>query len=587
MEKVKTSIVGRLRPLLNWEVGLYAVIVLVALAIRLWALGARAIHYDEGLHVLYAWRLFTGLGYHHEAWMHGPFQFYGTYPIYWLFGAGAFTARLLPVIFGTALVILPCFLRKQLGRWGALAVSVLITFSPVLLYYSRYARNDIYIAFWSLLLVVCMWRYFEEKKARYLYIGAAALSLSFCTKEVTYITVGIFVLFLFIISAKELAGRGRRRFDLKGLSPHSEYLILIGTLALPLFSTFIGLIPGIEIPSGFHWAKLLTIILFFIFSAVVGLRWNWRRWLISVLIFYSIFIFLYTSIFTNISSGLVSGFWGSADYWIEQHGVARGGQPWFYYIMLLPIYEFLPLFFAFSGAIYHTIKGNLFSRFLVYWTVLALVIYTYAGEKMPWLSLHIALPVILLGGMFIGQLLQEAPNLKGARAWVIRGVTVLVLLLLLPFSIHVAFQENYQKSDEPPQMLFYAGISSDVPPIMAEIDKLAQKTGEGKQLAITIDGELFYDGPAWYLRDYKNIDFSISQPKGSVLIIHTSSENDVDKSYLEKYGEGQKFHHLIWFPEEYRDFDLGWWWDYFFHRETRGPYWSQEGIVYFLSNSEF
>jgi predicted membrane-bound mannosyltransferase len=255
--------------------------------------------------------------------------------------------------------------------------------------------------------------------------------------------------------------------------------------------------------------------------------------------------------------------------------------------MLLPIYEFLPLFFAFLGAIYYTIKGNLFSRFLVYWTVLALIIYSYAGEKMPWLSLHIALPVILLGGMFIGQLLQEALNLKGARAWVIRGVTVLVLLLLLPFSIHVAFQENYQKSDEPPQMLFYAGISSDVPPIMAEIDKLAQKTGEGKQLAITIDGKLFYDGPAWYLRDYKNIDFSISQPKGSVLIIHTSSENDVDKSYLEKYGEGQKFHHLIWFPEEYRDFDLGWWWGYFFHRETRGPYWSQEGIVYFLSNSEF
>ena len=585
MEKVKASIVSRLRLLLNREVGIYALLVLIALAIRLWDLGVRAIHYDEGLHVLYAWRLFTGLGYHHEPWMHGPFQFYGTYPIYWLFGAGDFTARLLPVIFGTALVALPYFLRRQFGRWGALAVSVLITFSPLLLFYSRYARNDIYIAFWSLLLVVCMWRYFEERKARYLYIGAAALSLGFCTKEVTYITVGIFVLFLFIISAKELAGRVRRRFNLKGLSPHSEYLILIGTLSLPLFSTFIGLIPGIEIPSGFHWAKLLTIILCFVVSAAVGLRWNWRRWLLSAFIFYGIFIFLYTSVFTNISSGLVSGFWGSADYWIEQHGVARGGQPWFYYIMLLPIYEFLPLFFAFFGVIYYTIKGNLFSRFLVYWTVLALVIYTYAGEKMPWLGVHIALPVILLGGMFISQLLR-ASDLRGAKAWAIRGVTVLVLLILLPFSIHVAFQENYQKSDTPLQMLFYAGISSDVPPIMAEINKLAQKTGEGKQLAITIDGNLFYDGPAWYLRDYKNIDFSISQPKSSVLIIHTSSENDVDKSYLEKYGEGQKFYHLIWFPEEYRDFDLGWWWDYFFHRETRGPYWSQEGIVYFLRSAQ-
>ena len=583
MEEVKPTLVDRLRSYCNWEVGLYALLVLVALVMRLWALDARAFHYDEGLHALYSWRLFTGLGYHHEPWMHGPFQFYGTWPIYWLFGASDYTARLLPAIFGTALVALPFFLRHHLGRWGALAIAILLTFSPLLLYYSRYARNDIYIAFWTLLLIVCMWRYFEERKARYLYVGAAALSFSFCTKEVTYVTVGILALFLIIVSARELVARVRRRFDIKALAAPAEYLILIGTLSLPLFSAFVQLIPGVELPGGFHWAKLLTLVLFFVISLGIGLRWNWRRWLISALIFYGIFILLHTSFFTNASSGLASGFWGSVDYWWEQHAGARGGQPWYYYLVLLPIYEFLPLTFAFVGGIYYTIKGNLFSRFLVYWAALSLILYSYFGEKMPWLSLHIALPMILLGGTFIGRL-PQAVDTKGAKAWAIRGGAVLVLLLLFSYTVHVAFQESYQKGDEPPQMLLYAGISSDVPPIAAQIEEMARETGEGRELAITIDAGIFYNGPAWYLRDYKNIDFSINQPRGSVLIVHESNKPAGNESYLEKYGEGQRFRHLIWFPEEYRDFDFAWWWDYFLHRETRGSYregGAQEGIIYF------
>jgi len=583
VEEVKPTLVDRLRSYCNWEVGLYALLVLVALVMRLWALDARAFHYDEGLHALYSWRLFTGLGYHHEPWMHGPFQFYGTWPIYWLFGASDYTARLLPAILGTALVALPFFLRHHLGRWGALAIAILLTFSPLLLYYSRYARNDIYIAFWTLLLIVCMWRYFEERKARYLYVGAAALSFSFCTKEVTYVTVGILALFLIIVSARELVARVRRRFDIKALAAPAEYLILIGTLSLPLFSAFVQLIPGVELPGGFHWAKLLTLVLFFVISLGIGLRWNWRRWLISALIFYGIFILLHTSFFTNASSGLASGFWGSVDYWWEQHAGARGGQPWYYYLVLLPIYEFLPLTFAFVGGIYYTIKGNLFSRFLVYWAALSLILYSYFGEKMPWLSLHIALPMILLGGTFIGRL-PQAVDTKGAKAWAIRGGAVLVLLLLFSYTVHVAFQESYQKGDEPPQMLLYAGISSDVPPIAAQIEEMARETGEGRELAITIDAGIFYNGPAWYLRDYKNIDFSINQPRGSVLIVHESNKPAGNESYLEKYGEGQRFRHLIWFPEEYRDFDFAWWWDYFLHRETRGSYregGAQEGIIYF------
>lgn len=582
MEKIGASVVRRLRPYLNWEVGLYVLLMVTALVMRLWALDVRPFHHDESLHAIYSWYLATGRGYEHNPMMHGPFQFFGTALNFLLFGDSDFTARLLPALFGTALVALPYFLRRQLGRWGALVVAILLAFSPMFLYYSRYVRNDIYIAFWSLLLVICMWRYFEERKARYLYIGAIALSLSFCTKEVSYITVAILVLFLIVIAARELITEVARRFDLRGLSAPGEYLVLIGTLSLPLFSPFIELIPGVELPGGFHWAKLFTLVLFFSISAAIGLWWNWRRWLICALLFYGIFILLYTSFFTN-TPGLASGIWGSVDYWVEQHGVARGGQPPYYYLVLIPIYEFLPLTFAFIGAIYYTIKGHLFSRFLLYWAVVSLIIYSFLGEKMPWLSLHIALPAILLGGMFIGQL-RHAFHGKRARAWALRGATIFALLLLLPFSVKVACQESYQRSDEPPQMLLYAGISYDVPRIMGQIEELAEERGEAKEMEITVDSPLTW-ACYWYLRDYKNVHYydlsAIERPPPGAVLLLDAGHQSAAQPYLDKYGPGQRFRYLIWFPEEYRHLDLGWWWGYFLHRQTEGPYWSREGIAYF------
>jgi len=585
VEKVKALPVDRLRSALTWEIGIYALLILVALVMRLWSVDARAFSHDESLHAVYSWYIFDAWNYDHDPMMHGPFQLFGNALVFAIFGDSDFTVRILPAIFGTALVALPLLLRRQLGRYGALAVAVLLTFSPLLLYYSRYVRNDIYIAFWMFLLIVCVWRYFEERKARYLYIGAAALSFNFCTKEVSYITTGILGLFLLFIAGRELASRvlAGRRFNLKELSPAAEFLILIGTLSLPLFSAFIQLIPGVDLPEGVHWAKVLTVVPLFIISAAIGLIWNWRRWLISAIIFYGIFTLLYTTFFSN-TSGFASGLWGSVDYWIEQHGEARGGQPWFYYLVIMPFYEFLPLTFAFAGGIYYTIKGNLFSRFLVCWTVLILIILSYAGEKMPWLSLHIAFPAILLGGMFIGRLLQNFDR-EQARAWAVRGITIIILLLLVPYSIYVAFQESYQQSDEPPQMLLYAGMSWDIPRIMDRIEELAEERGEGNSIRINVDSPLTW-AYYWYLRDYEHIDYSnlssISNPPAGTVVILAASNKTAAEPYLGEYGEGQRFPYLIWFPEEYRDFDFGWWWGYFLHRDTDGPYWSQDGISYWL-----
>ena len=140
----------------------YVVLAVVAAAMRFWDLGARAFHHDESLHAFYSWNLSVGDGYIHNPMMHGPFQMEATAGLFFLFGDDDYTARLLYAIAGTALVLMPLLFRSRLGDWGALFTSLMLAFSPAMLYYSRFARNDILMAVWALGIVIAMWRYLDE-----------------------------------------------------------------------------------------------------------------------------------------------------------------------------------------------------------------------------------------------------------------------------------------------------------------------------------------------------------------------------------------------------------------------------------------
>ena len=65
-------------------------------------------------------------------------------------------------------------------------------------------------------------------------------------------------------------------------------------------------------------------------------------------------------------------------------------------------------------------EGRLFPTFLAYWAILAFIIYSWAGEKMPWLVLQMALPLLLMGALFLGDIFS-APRWNEAR-WAVLGV---------------------------------------------------------------------------------------------------------------------------------------------------------------------
>ena len=584
------------------EIGIYILLIGVAAAIRFWQLDLRAIHHDESLHLFYSWKFFKGQGYFHDPMMHGPFQFFGNRLVFSLFGVSEYTARVLYAFWGTLLVALPYFLRRELGRLGAILVATMLAFSPSFLYFSRFARNDIYIAFWSLLIVIFLWRYIQHGRFRYLCGAAAVLALSFATKETTFLFIATLGGFFLLWRFGELWKGVKDHFSLSRLSLPASCLIMIISLVLPLYTAGISFFQrplGIVLANADEKAGLIgaplevkgttvavvAVILFLELAMVIGFRrWGWR-YLVLFGIFYGIYVALFTTYLTNLA-GLGTGIWGSMSYWIVQHGQNRLAQPWFYYFLLLSYYEFLPLLLGVLGGIYFIRRRDIFAVFLTYWAVVGFILYAQAGEKAPWLVLHLTLPLILLGGKFAGDILVKWSRWR-------KGLLILGLAIILAFTIKLSFQASYQKNDVPTEALVYAGGAYDLKPLVSRIEKLAQDSGQGKGLKITIDSPLSWPW-VWYLRDYTNVDYpelgkATTPPQGDVLLAAPGNEAKLSP-YLDKYSPGERFHQIIWFPEEYKEWKasdflqpVGWqrWWGYFWSRRTVGPYYSSDGTAYF------
>ena len=281
-------------------------------------------------------------------------------------------------------------------------------------------------------------------------------------------------------------------FLVKGVGWHSlrdersfDLLILQGTIVLPLLAALPMDILGFN-PMDYSTNGILTSVLFvlplFIIALLIGIWWNWKIWAVNIAIFWSIFTIFYTTLFTQ-GSGFAMGMMGALGYWMAQQGVVRGTQPLYYYALVqIPIYEFLPAVGTLMAAImaipiigkslkYSNSKvptnlsaaneqATLFETtdpvieeekeeeetrivdnegetrqppvlaLLLYWSVMSLIAFSVAGERMPWLTSHIAMPMILTSGWSIGKLLEsfDWASFKRQRGWLLIIVGTLFLL---------------------------------------------------------------------------------------------------------------------------------------------------------------
>ncbi|MXX92419.1 MAG: TIGR03663 family protein [Chloroflexi bacterium] len=375
------------------QYGIYAALFLIGLGMRLVRLGDQAVHHDESLHGYFGYQIAIGNEYEHSPLTHGMFLFELIAAMFFLFGDSEFTLRLGMVLFGSALILVPLLLRKQLGDVGAILTSVMLTFSPALFYFSRFARNDILMALFIALLVVAMWRYIEEQRHRWLYIAAAVLGFSMATKETAYIFVVIFAAYFAWATRYELRDILLGHMKLNEISPQGHILVLLVGLTAPfyvagiaLFQDLFGLtLAAVEgtpnvatgAPDGstaIAVAAVLTLLVFGV-GIAIGAWWNWRRFWVALAIFWAI----YAVIMTNFGShypGVITGVWQSLGYWLAQQDVRRGDQPWYYYFIMGSVYEFLPMLSAVGIALYYAIRTGWRSIGLIAISVISFAIST-------------------------------------------------------------------------------------------------------------------------------------------------------------------------------------------------------------------
>lgn len=580
---------------IEWAV---IVIAIVAAVLRLYELDVRALHHDESLHATFSWYFAEGRGYRHDPLMHGPLQFHLIAGTFVAFGDNDFTARLPHALAGTLLVASPLLLRRWLGTAGVITAAVLLMLSPTLLYYSRFARNDILVACWTVLLLTAVWRYLEEARFRWLVLLAAALSLSFATKETAYLAVAVLLLYLDGLLAVTLAteagwrdgrrlfgtlallpvawllaafwpltGRFRERLGFAPVFPRAGVLLLVtGTLVLPVLAAAIEwpiMRGGGELNGDRErTVGIVTAGSLLIASLLVGTGWSWRRWLILAGVFYGIAIPLYAALFTN-PEGVAGLFWTSLDYWIEQQDVQRGGQPGYYYLLLVPLYEFLPLLLAIAAGGWLLRRGDRLAALLTCWTLGNWLLLSMAGEKMPWLTVHIALPLILLAAYGAGSLLPRlATHLRrpeaGMTSWALTGGGAAFVVVLSLLTVRTAVDVTYRHPDTPVEPLIYTQTAPDVPRVLAELEHYAAARGlNPASLPIVVDDNASLSWPwAWYLRDWRGTTYGnlrtldpASFPADAVLIMERGSY--IQRPELHDTGGVEReFVHRWWFPEE-------------------------------------
>ncbi|MFB6085794.1 MAG: flippase activity-associated protein Agl23 [Halodesulfurarchaeum sp.] len=167
------------------------VVALLALILRFAALGWRVFHWDEARVGYWTLRyLETGV-WEYRPIVHGPLLFHVNRFLFDTFGASDALARSLVAVVGGLLPLTAWLFRSRLRDLEVVLVGVVLAVDPVLVYYSRFMRNDVPVAAFALLVLGFAVRMLESRRQRYLYGAVLALGLAFGTKEIALVYVAI------------------------------------------------------------------------------------------------------------------------------------------------------------------------------------------------------------------------------------------------------------------------------------------------------------------------------------------------------------------------------------------------------------
>lgn len=385
----------------------WGLLLVFSLLLHLWQIEARTFHSDEAVHARLAYDLYAHGHYRYDPTYHGPLLYYLTAAVYSLFGDSDFTARLGIALAGVGMLWVAWRLREPFGGRAAWWAGLLVTISPLCLYYGRFLRMDLLEMFTASVALVCLYDAFRRpgRLASWVWTGVFA-GLAFATKENAYITA----------------------------------VLLLTTLTI------------VAIVFGFREQLL---------AARRSVAANRFGLAVAIIVFAAVALAFYTAFLKH------PGDWDfpvrAVRHWAHQHNVERLGGPWWFYLLPLIQYEFLILA-ASSVWVMRRRRLRPVEAGLLVFGASSVGVYAYLGEKVPWLGVHQVWAFIPLASA------QLAHTFGPGGAWWGRTIAAAGIALTLLAAITASFVLDEIHPDmERVESLHYVQTSPGIKRLVGDI----------------------------------------------------------------------------------------------------------------------
>lgn len=192
---VSASPVSPKNVLLGWftvETLLYALILILAVTLRLWNVGQYPLSNPEAEQALAAYSIYHGSNI--AAPTYSPLLASLNAFTFGLFNDSDATVKLASVLLGMLLMLLPVTLRRQLGQKTCLLAAALLAVSPSAIFLSRSVNPETGTALGALMIVSGFFNWADEGRARWLYLLAGGLAVLLTAGPMAFTILVVFAI---------------------------------------------------------------------------------------------------------------------------------------------------------------------------------------------------------------------------------------------------------------------------------------------------------------------------------------------------------------------------------------------------------
>ena len=541
-----------------WLLGCIA-ITAIAVFLRFYWLELKPLHHDEGVNGFFLITLFRdGIYKYDPSNYHGPTLYYVALAFTKMFGLNTISIRASVAIFGVLTVVLAFFLKDYIGKIGSLAAALLLALSPGMVFISRYFIHELLFVFFSFGIVIGVLYFIEKRKAGVFAIATMTFLLIICflpnvlsladtfgeenATLTRFVRIGLFAVeavLVFLIMRMLLAWNEGRAIYLLLASASAVLLfatketafITIGTMAIAcacvwiwrkLYKALFGEPKQNELePVELNWTN---------FRARLGDQSDLTLLIAAVsVVFIYVGVLFFSSFFTYAEG--VSGAFKAYAIWTKTGSKDHTMHGWFGYLKWGKQLE-LPIFLlSVAGILIAFVKArHRFAMFAGLWAFGLFIAYSIIPYKTPWLALSFILPMCIVAGYAVNELLTN-------KDVIIRALGGLVLFLAAGILGYQTYDLNFQKYDDDSLAYVYAHTRRGFHDLIHQIEYYADKSGKGKDASIEIVSPEYWSMP-WYMREYPKAIFHgnlMDTITSEMIVASTAQKDELNRRYAANY----------------------------------------------------